>query len=162
MNTDEELVKQENTNWSQSVAGVVLHENQVLLVRHTYGVRKDRLIVPGGYALIEESAEDAVRREVMEETGISVEPEGVIGVRFNHRDWYVAFRARYVSGEPRSDHDENSEALWMPVEEALASEEIPDLTRKLIACAASGRLMERIDYDGTTKYGSYSFYGVGE
>lgn len=155
-------MKQENTNWSQSAAGVVLHEGRVLLVRHTYGVRKGRLIVPGGYALLEESAEDTVRREVLEETGVTVEPEGVIGVRFNHRDWYVAFRCRYVSGTARSDCDENSEALWMPVEEALASEEIPDLTRRLIACAASGRLMEKIDYDGTTKYGPYSFYGVGE
>lgn len=155
-------MKQENTNWSQSAAGVVLHEGRVLLVRHTYGVRKGRLIVPGGYALLEESAEDTVRREVLEETGVTVEPEGVIGVRFNHRDWYVAFRCRYVSGTARSDCDENSEALWMPVEEALVSEEIPDLTRRLIACAASGRLMEKIDYDGTTKYGPYSFYGVGE
>ena len=155
-------MKQENTNWSQSAAGVVLHEGRVLLVRHTYGVRKGRLIVPGGYALLEESAEDTVRREVLEETGVTVEPEGVIGVRFNHRDWYVAFRCRYVSGTARSDCDDNSEALWMPVEEALASEEIPDLTRRLIACAASGRLMEKIDYDGTTKYGPYSFYGVGE
>ena len=155
-------MKQENTNWSQSAAGVVLHEGRVLLMRHTYGVRKGRLIVPGGYALLEESAEDTVRREVLEETGVTVEPEGVIGVRFNHRDWYVAFRCRYVSGTARSDCDENSEALWMPVEEALASEEIPDLTRRLIACAASGRLMEKIDYDGTTKYGPYSFYGVGE
>ena len=155
-------MKQENTNWSQSAAGVVLHEGRVLLVRHTYGVRKGRLIVPGGYALLEESAEDTVRREVLEETGVTVEPEGVIGVRFNHRDWYVEFRCRYVSGTARSDCDENSEALWMPVEEALASEEIPDLTRRLIACAASGRLMEKIDYDGTTKYGPYSFYGVGE
>lgn len=155
-------MKQENTNWSQSAAGVVLHEGRVLLVRHTYGVRKGRLIVPGGYALLEESAEDTVRREVLEETGVTVEPEGVIGVRFNHRDWYVAFRCRYVSGTARSDCDENSEALWMPVEETLASEEIPDLTRRLIACAASGRLMEKIDYDGTTKYGPYSFYGVGE
>lgn len=155
-------MSQENTNWSQSVAGVVLHEGKVLLVRHTYGVRKGRLIVPGGYVLVQESAEDAVRRELMEETGVTVEPEGVIGVRFNHKDWYVAFRCKYVSGEARSDQDENSEAIWMPVEEALASEDIPDLTRKLIVCAASGRLMEKIDYDGTTKYGPYSFYGVGK
>ena len=155
-------MKQENTNWSQSVAGVVLREGKVLLVRHTYGVRKGRLIVPGGYALLDESAEDAVRREVFEETGVVVEPEGVIGVRFKHRDWYVAFRAKYVSGEARTDHDENSEAIWMDVSEALACEDVPDLTRKLIACAAGGKIMEKMDYDGTTKYGPYSFYGVGE
>ena len=155
-------MKQDNTSWSQSVAGVVLHEGKVLLVRHTYGVRKGRLIVPGGYALLEESAEDAVRREVMEETGVEVQPEGVIGVRFNHRDWYVAFLCSYVSGTARSDHDENSEAVWMDVQDALVCEELPDLTRKLIACAVSGKMMQKINYDGTTKYGPYSFYGTAE
>lgn len=153
-------MKQENTNWSQSVAAVVVNEGKVLLVRHTYGVRKGRLIVPGGYVLLDESAEDAVKREVFEETHVVVEPEGVLGVRFNHKDWYVAFRARYVSGEAQTDHDENSEALWMDANEALVSEDVPDLTRKLIACAMSGRMMPKIDYEGTTKYGPYSFYGV--
>ncbi len=27
----------ENTNWEQSVAGVVIKDNKVLLARHTYG-----------------------------------------------------------------------------------------------------------------------------
>lgn len=154
-------MNQENTSWTQSVTGVVLREGEVLLVRHTYGPGKGRLIVPGGYALAGESAEDAVRRELMEETGVAVEPEGVLGVRFNQKDWYVAFRARYVSGEARSDNDENSEAVWMDAKEAMAHPDVPDLTRKLIGCAVSGRLMEKIDYDGTTRYGPYSFYGVG-
>lgn len=155
-------MRQENTNWCQSVAGVVLRDGKVLLVRHTYGVRKGRLIVPGGYALMDESAEDAVRREVLEETGVTVEPEGVLGVRFNHKDWYVAFRARYISGEARSDGDENSEALWMDASAAMEDPDVPDLTRKLIACALSGGAMRKIEYDGTTKFGPYSFYGVGE
>lgn len=153
-------MKQENTNWSQSVAGIVLKEDKVLLVRHTYGVRKGRLIVPGGYVLLEESAEDAVKREVFEETHVEVEPVGVLGVRFNHKDWYVAFLAKYVAGEAQTDHDENSEAIWMDAKEAMVNEDVPDLTRKLIACALSGKIMPKIDYDGTTKYGPYSFYGT--
>ena len=38
-----------NTNWSQSVTAVVIHEGKVLLSRHTYGAGKGRLIIPGGY-----------------------------------------------------------------------------------------------------------------
>ena len=38
----------ENTNWGQSVTGVVIKENKVLLARHTYGGGKGMLIVPGG------------------------------------------------------------------------------------------------------------------
>ena len=37
----------ENTNWGQSVAGVVMKDNKVLLARHTYG--NGMLIIPGGY-----------------------------------------------------------------------------------------------------------------
>ena len=156
-------LRQENTNWSQSVAGVVLRGGKVLLVRHTYGVREGKLIVPGGYVLKDESPEDAVRRELMEETGVAVEPEGVLGIRFNRRDWYVAFRARYVSGTARSDRDENSEAVWIDVDEALSRSDVPDLTRKLIACAAGGGMLPRVEYDGTLRYGPHTFYGtIGE
>lgn len=150
----------ENANFSQSVAGVVLCENKVLLVRHTYGVRKGKLIVPGGYVNIDETPTDAVKREVFEETKVTVEPQGVIGIRFNQKDWYVAFKAKYISGTPVSDQDENSEAIWMDIDEALECEDIPDLTKKLIQCAASGKMMEFIPYEGTLKYGAYTFFGM--
>lgn len=150
----------ENTNWGQSVAGVVIREGKVLLVRHTYGVRKGRLIVPGGYVNLEESPMDAVKREVLEETGVTVNPLGILGIRFNQKDWYVAFLAEYVSGEATSDHDENSEAIWVDAREAMTCEDVPDLTRKLIGCALEGRPLQKIDYDGTLKYGPYAFYGV--
>ena len=38
-----------NTNYGQSVTGVVIHEGKVLLARHTYGGGAGMLIVPGGY-----------------------------------------------------------------------------------------------------------------
>ena len=34
----------------------------------------------------------------------------------------------------------------------------PDLTKKLIQSALSGKSMKHIDYKGTTRYGEYSFY----
>lgn len=40
--------------------------------------------------------------------GITVEPQNIIGIRFNMHDWYIAFRAKYVSGEPISDGDEKA------------------------------------------------------
>lgn len=154
------MAVEENTNWCQSVTGIVIRDGKVLLARHTYGPGKNRLIVPGGYVKFQETPQEAVIREVMEETGIEVRPLEVIGIRFNQKDWYVAFRAEYVSGEARSDHDENSEVLWMDIAEALAHGDVPDLTKKLIECALSGNGMEKIPYEGTTKWGEYSFYGV--
>ena len=60
------------------------------------------MIVPGGYVEHGETPQHALVREYMEETGITIEPENIIGIRFNMHDWYIAFRAKYISGEPIS------------------------------------------------------------
>ena len=106
-------MNKDNTNWSQSVAGVVIRDNKVLLARHTYGNGKGMLIIPGGYVNFGESPQDALIREFKEETNITIEPKSVIGIRFNIRDWYVVFIADYVSGDASSDNDENSEVVWI-------------------------------------------------
>ena len=149
-----------NTNYGQSVTGVVIHEGKVLLARHTYGGGAGMLIVPGGYVEYNESPQDALVREYLEETGITVTPQNIIGIRFNTHDWYVAFRADYISGVPHSDGDENSEVLWVDVEEALLRDDVPDLTKKLIKSAISDNNgLEKIDYI-STKYAPFSFYGL--
>lgn len=127
----------ENTNWCQSVTAVVIRENKVLLARHTYGTGAGKLIIPGGYVNFGEAPQDAVKREYLEETGIQIEPREIIGIRFNVKCWYIAFRADYVSGEPTSDGDENSEVIWMDVMEALQREDVPSLTKHLIQSALS-------------------------
>ena len=126
-----------NTNWGQSVTGVVIHNEKVLLARHTYGAGIGKLILPGGYVDYNETPQDALVREYLEETGVTVKPKNIIGIRFNMHDWYVAFKAEYVSGTPRSDNDENSEVVWIEVEEALQRDDVPDLTKKLIQSAVS-------------------------
>ena len=124
-----------NTNWCQSVTGVVIKDNKVLLARHTYGDGKGLYIVPGGYVEFGEMPQDAVKREIFEETKIVAEPKKIIGIRFNEKDWYVAFSAEYVSGEATSDGYENDEVVWMDIPEALEREDVPMLTKQLIRCA---------------------------
>lgn len=150
----------ENTNWGQSVTGIVVHEGRVLLARHTYGSGKDRLIVPGGYVEHGETPQHALVREYLEETGITVEPENIIGIRFNMHDWYIAFRAKYISGVPESDHDENSEVLWVDIEEALVREDVPDLTKKLIQSAVSDKEGLRFTAYESTSHPPFSFYSI--
>lgn len=151
----------ENTNWGQSVTGVVINEGKVLLARHTYGGGKDMLIIPGGYVNYGETPQDALKREFMEETSIVVEPMEVIGIRFNMHDWYIAFRAEYISGEATSDGDENSEVLWLDVEEALTREDVPELTKELIASAVSEKKgLQYKEYVGNTKHVPYSLYKI--
>lgn len=153
MLTEEEI---NATNWSQSVAGVCIKDGKVLLARHTYGSGKGKLIIPGGYVKIGELVQDALIREYQEETGVTVKPGRLLGVRFNTKDWYAVFIAEFVEGEARSDQDENSEVVWMDIDEALRDETVPDLTKKMIECAVSGSGLEILPYQ-TTKEDNYLF-----
>lgn len=144
--------------WEKSVTGVVIRDGKVLLARHTYGAGKGRLIIPGGYLQKGETPEQAVARELLEETGITVKPVSVIGMRFNMHDWYIAFRAEYISGTERSDGDENSEVLWLDVHEALTRDDVPDLSKKLITAALSGSEMPCVPYSTSEKYAPTSLY----
>ena len=152
------MAAEENTNWSQSVTGIVIREGKVLLARHTYGPGKGKLIVPGGYVKLQESPQEALKREYLEETGVEVEPVDVIGIRFNQKDWYVAFRAEYKGGRAVSDGDENSEVLWVDVKELWYGKTFRILPKADPKCSFR-KQMSHIDYKGTTRYGEYSFYG---
>lgn len=149
----------EKTNWGQSVTGVVIKDEKVLLARHTYGPGTGKLIIPGGYVNFGETPQDALIREFMEETHITVKPLNIIGIRFNMKDWYIAFSAEYVSGEAYSDNDENSEVLWVDIQEALQRDDVPDLTKKLIQSAISNEKgLEYSEYQGSTKHAPNSLY----
>lgn len=148
----------ENTNWSQSVAAVCIRENKVLLARHTYGSGKGKLIIPGGFVENGESPQDAVRREYLEEVNLMIEPKEIIGIRFNSHDWYVVFAADYVSGDARSDGDENSEVLWIDVSEALEREDVPELTKIMIRQAQKKHSFVSLPYQG--KQPPCSLYGA--
>lgn len=150
----------ENTNWEKSVAGVVILNEKVLLVRHTYGAGKGLLIIPGGYINKEETPEEAVKREVFEETGITAAPSALIGMRFNLKDWYAVFKADYICGEADSDGDENSEAIWLDIDEALSREDVPQLTKEILLCVKKDTFFTDIPYPSRENHGTYSFYGI--
>ena len=149
--TQEEI---NSTNWSQSVAGVCLKEGKVLLARHTYGSGNGKLIIPGGYVKFGEVPEETLVREYLEETGVRVKAGRLLGIRFSAKDWYAVFAAEYVEGEARSDGDENSEVVWMDVEEALKDETVPGLTKTMIEQALKETGFELTPYQ-TTKQGNW-------
>lgn len=151
----------ENTNWHQSVTGVVIENGKVLLARHTYGNGKNMLIIPGGYVNFGETPQEALKREFMEETSVVVEPLEILGIQFNRKDWYIAFRAKYISGEASTDHEENSEVLWLDTAEALARNDVPELTKHLITSAISGKEgLHYKEYKGNKENTPFSLYCV--
>lgn len=135
-----------STNWSQSVAGVCIRDGKVLLARHTYGSGKGKLIIPGGYVKFGEIPAETLAREYLEETGVTVRAGRLLGIRFNTKDWYAVFLADYVEGEARSDGDENSEVVWMDIEEALKDDTVPGLTKTMITRALTGEGFELTPY----------------
>lgn len=67
-------------NPTPTVDAVLQRGSRILMVRRKKDPFKGRLALPGGFVNEGEAAEDAVRREVMEETGLEVEPIEILGV----------------------------------------------------------------------------------
>ena len=131
----------------------------MLLGRHTYGVGKGLLILPGGYLNHGETPEQAAVREVWEETGVRVETEELVGIRFNAQDWYVIFLARYREGTARAGDEENSEIVWLDAEEALERDDVPDLTKWAIRSVLRGTGLHLRPYVCEREPDPYTFYG---
>jgi ADP-ribose pyrophosphatase len=86
------------------VSGLVVRDGKVLLVRRGKEPYKDHWSLPGGGVERGERVRDAVKREVLEETGLDVEVGLVAGYREERvgQDDHcivVAFHTRVVGGE---------------------------------------------------------------
>ena len=123
-----------------AVGAIVLRNDEVLLVRHTYGGAAGKLLNPSGFIQKGELPYEAVKREIYEETSIDINPIGLLAVRCSVKDWWLVFLAEYVSGTPQTDNKENSEALFLPCEEAIKHPDITDATRMLIKLAQEQKL----------------------
>src|SRR5436305_512602 len=60
------------------VGAVVIHGGEVLLIRRGKEPLKGRWLIPGGTVELGETLEEAVVREVREETGLEVRPDEVV------------------------------------------------------------------------------------
>ena len=116
-------------NYCISVGCIVRKRDKVLLVRHTYGGANGKLLIPGGYCNVGELPEEAACREVMEETGVEAKVGGVLGIRCERKNWYMLMVMDHIKGEPKSDHNENSEAIFVNIEEAIGYEDVTHMTK---------------------------------
>ena len=108
-----------------SVRALVLKDNSVLLVRHAHQDRPPFWCFPGGLVEENEYLLFAVRRELVEETGISVEPLSVVAVQEFRKEKLleVIFLCNYTGGTVSlgSDPDNSGppvlvDARWVPIE----------------------------------------------
>ena len=120
------------SNRQLSASCVVIRDNNVLLVKHTYGAAKGKYLIPGGFSEENEMPQESAEREVLEETGVSVKANELIAVRFTLQEVWCIFKADYLCGVPVSDGVENNDAIFMPIDKALCSDEIADTTKHIL------------------------------
>jgi mutator protein MutT len=121
------------------VGGVVVHEGRVLLVRRGKEPLRGRWVVPGGAVEPGETLEQAVIREVREETGILVRPLEVmtvfdrierVGGDVAYHYVIVDYRCAFVSGTVDAATDA-LEAAWA-AEDELDRYDLPPLALELV------------------------------
>jgi len=116
------------------VGGIVIHEEKVLLVKVTYG--HQGWILPGGYVRPTETIGDAVRREVLEETGLIVEPLELVSVRSRitegRNDLYATFLVKVVGGELKPDGRETVDARYFTLAEMEDRKDVPRLNTYIV------------------------------
>jgi 8-oxo-dGTP diphosphatase len=118
---------------------VVVHSCRALLIRRGKEPLRGRWVVPGGTVELGETLEDAVAREVHEETGLVVRALEVMkvfdaierddsGVRFHYV--VIDYRCAFVSGDLRAGSDAE-DAAWV-AEADLPSYHLPPLALELV------------------------------
>ena len=126
--------------------GAVIFDDQdrVLLIQRATEPNKGRWSIPGGLVELGEPILDALRREVLEETSLSVEPKAVVDVvdriytdrvgvetRILYHYVVVDYWCRLVSGEAKCSSDA-ADIRWAPASEWQGSLELDPVTIQVI------------------------------
>lgn len=145
-----------------TVCGIVEIDGKVLLVRHTYGNAKDRILLPGGFVQENELPTVAVEREILEETGVVAKVKSIIAMQFKPEQWCAVFAMDYISGTPKSDEFENSEVLLLTPEDAVNRDDITNMSREILkAYMAKNAELPRSGYvPASADKDNYVIFGV--
>jgi 8-oxo-dGTP diphosphatase len=121
------------------VGAVVVHEGRVALIRRGKEPLKGRWVVPGGTVEWGEALEDAVVRELQEETGLIVRPRALLtvfdridrgpdGVRYHYV--ILDYLCELVAGELSAGSDA-AEAAWVAPQD-LARYDLPQKALEVV------------------------------
>jgi mutator protein MutT len=124
------------------VGGVVIRDERVLLIRRAKPPLLDRWAIPGGTVELGETLEQALVREMEEETSLRVELVELLTVfdRVERDDEGVLYHfvivdylCRWLSGEARAGSDARDVAWATPAE--LAGYDLPAKAREVVEAA---------------------------
>jgi len=121
------------------VGAVLIHEGRVLLIRRGKEPLRGRWVVPGGTVELGETLEQALVREIEEETGLLVRPRQVVAVfdriqraadRVDYHYVIVDYLCDYVAGEARAGSDAEAVALVAPAD--LPAYDLPEKALEVV------------------------------
>jgi ADP-ribose pyrophosphatase YjhB (NUDIX family) len=128
-----------------AVSAAILRDGKVLIVRRARKPALGVYTLPGGVVEAGETLEEAVRREVREETALDIEPVALAGhreviirdaqARTERHFVILCFASRWLSGEPQLN-DELDEARWIDPQE-LAGLKTTEGLAEIVAAAAA-------------------------
>jgi ADP-ribose pyrophosphatase YjhB (NUDIX family) len=111
-----------NTGYNIGVGGAVVRDDRLLLVRRASRHGRGNWQLPGGFIEPDETIEQAVVREVREETGVTAEVQAVLGLRSRYdpesgNGIYVVLLLKPLSGDPSADNHEVDQASYFTLEQ---------------------------------------------
>ena len=118
---------------------MLVHEGKVLLIKRGKEPLRGRWVVPGGTVEVGETLEQALVREVREETGLVVRPLEVVlvfdrierdGESVRYHYVIVDYLCDYVSGTPQAASDAEAVALVAP--EDLPGYQLPSKALEVV------------------------------
>ena len=137
-------------------AVVINQKNELLMVRDRIHTSNSIYKLPGGMLEPTQSLEEGVVREVWEETGIKAKLIKMVSLlnshpfTFNKSNMYIVFQLEALSEEINViDTHEIEFALWMPLEEFYAHEEMSDFQKDLVTATLNHEGISLMEYINT-------------
>ena len=134
-----------------AVSAAIVRAGQVLVVRRARAPANGLFSLPGGVVEIGETLNEAIIREVREETSLAIEPIGLAGFReaitrdtddrIERHFVILPFAARWLAGEVTLN-EELSEARWLDPAELTGLPTTPGLAEIV---ASAFRLLPQAD-----------------
>lgn len=120
-----------------AVGGIVIHDGALLLVQRANDPGKGLWSLPGGRVERGEYLADALRREVLEETGLTVEPgelAGILEVPGEEFHYVILdFHASLASEPMPSPGTDAGDVRWVPLKEVAHLECTPRFIETMTA-----------------------------
>jgi len=132
------------------VGGFLVRAGRLLVVRKTYGPWAGLWAIPSGYVEPDESIVETIEREVLEEAGIRGRADALVAIRHlvapEVNDTFLVFTMAHVSGEPRPDGVEVSEAAFVPLGELSTAADAAPFTKAAVARIPGAAALRLEDY----------------